>query len=123
VHSACRESPSTESLKSNLWIVKTSPGTGQPVAFIFNVWPKHQNVKYVGERTPVAVGRLLENKPSGAVPVCVRAIGFSCLPNPGALAKPPGLRTKKRPHKAGVKLLRQVSYRQETYRAVIRLYA
>jgi hypothetical protein len=25
---------------------------------------------------------------------------------------------KKRPHEAGVKLLRQVSYRQETYRAV-----
>ncbi len=30
---------------------------------------------------------------------------------------------KKRPHKAGVKLLRQVSYRQETYRAVLLLYA
>jgi hypothetical protein len=28
---------------------------------------------------------------------------------------------KKRLHKAGVKLLRQVSYRQETYRAVISL--
>jgi hypothetical protein len=30
---------------------------------------------------------------------------------------------KKRPHEAGVKLLRQVSYRQETYRAVTPLYA
>ena len=30
---------------------------------------------------------------------------------------------KKRPHEAGVKLLRQVSYRQETYRAVPSLYA
>jgi hypothetical protein len=31
--------------------------------------------------------------------------------------------TKKRPHRAGVQLLRQVSYRQETYRAVVSLYA
>ncbi|MCC6006894.1 MAG: hypothetical protein JJU40_04380, partial [Rhodobacteraceae bacterium] len=30
---------------------------------------------------------------------------------------------KRRPHKAGVKSLRQVSYRQETYRAVTTLYA
>jgi hypothetical protein len=33
------------------------------------------------------------------------------------------LNEKKRPHKAGAKLLRQVSYRQETYRAVTSLYA
>jgi hypothetical protein len=35
----------------------------------------------------------------------------------------PDHRKKKRPHEADVKLLRQVSYRQETYRAVSSLYA
>jgi hypothetical protein len=33
-----------------------------------------------------------------------------------------GLMTKKAPAKAGAKSLRQVSYRQETYRAVASLY-
>ncbi|MBM1777821.1 hypothetical protein [Sulfitobacter geojensis] len=33
-----------------------------------------------------------------------------------------GSAKKKRQHEAGVKLLRQVSYRQETYRAVTPLY-
>jgi hypothetical protein len=33
------------------------------------------------------------------------------------------LAKKKRPHEADAKLLRQVSYRQETYRAVMSLYA
>jgi hypothetical protein len=38
------------------------------------------------------------------------ASGFSCHRAP---------EQKKRRHKAGVKVLRQVSYRQETYRAVL----
>jgi hypothetical protein len=39
-------------------------------------------------------------------------------PEGGKKAKRPGAAKKKRQHEAGVKLLRQVSYRQETYRAV-----
>jgi hypothetical protein len=45
--------------------------------------------------------------------------------NPWAMSYVPPVTgsQKKRQHEAGVKLLRQVSYRQETYRAVMSLYA